>query len=100
MLRESPVLLALVALVDRIPALPAAPRGRGRPAVYPDRLFLKAVGRRPVRSAPAPCSAACTTRTSAPPDGALRFSPQHRLLRPPTPRLPQSSCRAPFMSEG
>jgi hypothetical protein len=44
---ESSLLVALVLLVDRIP-LPAAPavppkRGRGRPAVYPDRLFLKAL---------------------------------------------------------
>jgi hypothetical protein len=42
MVPESSVLLALVALVDRIP-LPDPPRRRGRPAVYPDRLFLKAV---------------------------------------------------------
>jgi hypothetical protein len=42
MLRESSVLLALVALVDRIP-LPDRPRRRGRPRVYPDRLFLKAL---------------------------------------------------------
>ena len=43
MLRESSVLLALVALVDRIPVPPAPRGGRGRPPVYPDRLFLKAV---------------------------------------------------------
>lgn len=42
MLSESSVLVALIALVDRIP-LPAPPRRRGRPAVYPDRLFLKAL---------------------------------------------------------
>src|SRR5262245_58765552 len=42
MLAEPSVLLALVALVDRIP-VPAPPRRRGRPAVYPDRLFLKAL---------------------------------------------------------
>ena len=42
MLPESSALLALVALVDRIP-LPDPPRRRGRPAVYPDRLFLKAL---------------------------------------------------------
>jgi hypothetical protein len=43
---ESSLLVALVLLVDRVP-LPAASgppkRGRGRPAVYPDRLFLKAL---------------------------------------------------------
>jgi len=33
----------LVRLVDRIPSPPPAPRGRGRPALYPDRLFLKAL---------------------------------------------------------
>jgi hypothetical protein len=42
MVPESSVLLALVALVDRIP-LPDPPRRRGRPAVYADRLFLKAL---------------------------------------------------------
>ena len=35
-------LVSLVALVDTI-SLPAPARRRGRPAVYPDRLFLKAV---------------------------------------------------------
>ena len=44
---ESSLLVALVLLVDGVP-LPAASgpppkRGRGRPAVYPDRLFLKAL---------------------------------------------------------
>lgn len=39
----SSILVALVLLVDRIP-LPAPPtRRRGRPAIYPDRLFLKAL---------------------------------------------------------
>jgi hypothetical protein len=42
MLAEPSVLLTLVALVDRIP-LPDPPRRRGRPAVYPNRLFLKAL---------------------------------------------------------
>ena len=32
----------LVSLVERIPLPPSAPR-RGRPAVYPDRLFLEAL---------------------------------------------------------
>jgi hypothetical protein len=36
------LLVALVVLIDRIP-LPPAPRRRGRPVVYPDRLFLKAL---------------------------------------------------------
>jgi hypothetical protein len=44
---ESPLLVALVRLVDRIPLAVAAgppPKpGRGRPTVYPDRLFLKAL---------------------------------------------------------
>jgi Transposase DDE domain len=39
---ESSLLVALVRLVDRIP-VPPPRRRRGRPAVYPDRLFLKAV---------------------------------------------------------
>ena len=44
MVAEESVLLTLVRLVDRIP-LPAPPAGprRGRPRVYPDRLFLKAL---------------------------------------------------------
>jgi Transposase DDE domain len=43
MLAEPSALLALVALVDRIPMPPPPPPGRGRPRVYPDRLFLKAL---------------------------------------------------------
>jgi hypothetical protein len=44
MVPEAPVLVALIVLIDRIP-LPPPPvsRGRGRPRVYPDRLFLKAL---------------------------------------------------------
>jgi hypothetical protein len=42
MVPESSLLVALVLLVDRIP-LPPAQRRRGRPVVYPDRLFLKAL---------------------------------------------------------
>jgi hypothetical protein len=40
---EPSVLAALVRLVDRIPVPPPPPRARGRPPVYPDRLFLKAL---------------------------------------------------------
>lgn len=45
MVAEPSVLVALVSLVDRIGAPPRVPRprGRGRPAVYSDRLFLKAL---------------------------------------------------------
>jgi hypothetical protein len=42
MVSESSVLVALVQLIDWIP-VPVAPRRRGRPNVYPDRLFLKAL---------------------------------------------------------
>src|SRR4051812_17266125 len=42
MVPEPSILIALVQLVDRLPLPPAAPR-RGRPAVYTDRLFLKAL---------------------------------------------------------
>jgi DDE family transposase len=42
MVPEASVLVLLVLLVDRIP-LPPAYRRRGRPPVYPDRLFLKAL---------------------------------------------------------
>src|SRR5215218_6416508 len=42
MVPERSVLVALVQLVDQLPLPPAAPR-RGRPAVYSDRLFLKAL---------------------------------------------------------
>ena len=40
---SSSILVALVLLVDRIPLPDPPPRGRGRPATYPDRLFLKAL---------------------------------------------------------
>jgi hypothetical protein len=43
MVPEPSVLVALVQLVDRLPRPPAAPLGRGRPKVYSDRLFLKAL---------------------------------------------------------
>jgi hypothetical protein len=39
---ETSVLVLLVVLVDRIP-LPPPRRRRGRPVVYPDWLFLKAL---------------------------------------------------------
>jgi Transposase DDE domain len=39
---ESSLLVALVRLIDHLP-VPPPRRRRGRPAVYPDRLFLKAV---------------------------------------------------------
>lgn len=42
MATEPSRLIGLMQLVDRIPEPPAAGR-RGRPAVYPDRLFLKAL---------------------------------------------------------
>src|SRR5229473_2357813 len=42
MVPETSVLVLLVRLVDRIP-LPPPRKRRGRPAVYPDRLFLKAL---------------------------------------------------------
>ena len=43
MLLQEALLVILVKLVDGIP-MPAPPtRGRGRPPVYPDRLFLKAL---------------------------------------------------------
>jgi hypothetical protein len=42
MVPHESVLIALVVLIDRIPA-PPAPRRRGRPVVYSDRLFLKAL---------------------------------------------------------
>jgi hypothetical protein len=44
MIPEISLLVTLVQLVDRIPSPPAAAtRGRGRPSVYADRLFLKAL---------------------------------------------------------
>jgi hypothetical protein len=42
MVPESSVLVALVQLVDQIPVPPCHGR-RGRPPVYADRLFLKAL---------------------------------------------------------
>src|SRR5690348_13735428 len=44
MVPQESVLVMLVRLVDRLPLPPPAPtRPRGRPRVYSDRLFLKAV---------------------------------------------------------
>jgi hypothetical protein len=44
MIAHETLLVALVRLVDRVPAPPPpARRGRGRPVTYPDRLFLKAL---------------------------------------------------------
>lgn len=40
---EPSLLVALVLLVDRLPLPDPPPRRRGRPATYPDRLFLKAL---------------------------------------------------------
>ena len=47
MITDEPLLVTLVKLVDRIPQPPEEliekKRGRGRPKVYSDRLFLKAL---------------------------------------------------------
>ncbi len=44
MIGQVPLLVMLVQLVDRLPPLPPPPkRGRGRPKVYTDHLFLKAL---------------------------------------------------------
>lgn len=43
MVLQTSVLIMLVALVDRIPLPSAVAARRGRPQVYPDRLFLKAL---------------------------------------------------------
>ena len=51
MVPEISVLVMLVDLIDVIPCPPAAPR-RGRRAVYPDRVFLKALVIMVVRGGP------------------------------------------------
>ena len=43
MVSEPSLLVGLVLLVDRIPLPPRPPVRRGRPRVYSDRLFLKAL---------------------------------------------------------
>ena len=43
MIAQEPLLVILIALIDRIPLPPPTPCGRGRPTFYPDRLFLKAL---------------------------------------------------------
>jgi transposase len=44
MLLQEPLVVTLVRLVDRLPLPPSPPkRGRGKPKVYSDRLFLKAL---------------------------------------------------------
>jgi hypothetical protein len=43
MITQDSVLVQLICLVDRIPAPPPSPRRRGRPVVYSEKLFLKAL---------------------------------------------------------
>ena len=43
MIAQDAVLVQLVRLVDRIPEPPGPPRGRGRPPLYAEKLFLKAL---------------------------------------------------------
>jgi hypothetical protein len=43
MITQDSVLVQLISLVERIPNPPPSPRRRGRPFVYSDRLFLKAL---------------------------------------------------------
>ena len=44
MIEQDSLLVTLVRLVNRLPLPPSPPkRGRGRPKIYPDRLFLQAV---------------------------------------------------------
>jgi hypothetical protein len=55
MVLEISVLVLLVQLVDRLPTpVPPVRRGRGRPATYPDRLFLKALVIMIVKHLPTP----------------------------------------------
>jgi hypothetical protein len=51
MVPESSLLVTLVDLIDGIPSPPAECRG-GRPAIYPERLFLKALVIMVVRGVP------------------------------------------------
>jgi hypothetical protein len=41
MIAETSFLVALLEVVARVPLPPSPPRGRGRPPVYSDRLFLQ-----------------------------------------------------------
>ncbi len=43
MVHDTPLLVRLMTLIDDPPLAAAGPQGRGRPAVYGDRLFLKAL---------------------------------------------------------
>jgi hypothetical protein len=43
MITHDTVLVQLIRLVDGIPSPPPPPRRRGRPTVYPEKLFLKAL---------------------------------------------------------
>jgi len=43
MIGQTSVLVILVQLIDRVPRVPSSRRGPGRPKVYADQLFLKAV---------------------------------------------------------
>ncbi len=52
MVHDTPLLVRLMTLIDDLPLPPSAPPGRGRPVVYGDRLFLKAVVLMVVRRLP------------------------------------------------
>ncbi|MGH2598130.1 MAG: transposase [Dehalococcoidia bacterium] len=52
MIVQPSILLALLSLIDRLPLPPSPPPGRGRPPVYPERLFLKALVVMVVRKLP------------------------------------------------
>ncbi len=43
MVQHNTLLVMLVQLVDHIPTPPQVKQGRGRPTIYPERLFLKAL---------------------------------------------------------
>jgi len=52
MVHDTPLLVRLMMLIDDLPLPPPGPGGRGRPVVYGDRLFLKALVLMVVRRLP------------------------------------------------
>lgn len=75
MVPEPSLLVALALLIDAVPLPASAPR-RGRPRVYPDRLFLKALVIMIVRHLPNAHTLLAVPAEAQPSDARLAPSPE------------------------